>query len=524
MEYRNRFINLSVIHLLLLFSTEIISQKLPIVTVKAIEDKGTFTITCDASRVQFPPEDSNITDIFGLILGINTTANPSITYFATYYPQRPAGQQTSNTTLPNRKWITNINGGQGNGTGNRGTIKIETLVPDAMCTDAGFYTCTVQYFSRAQLKPLVETQNVSAQAATKDLVLSLDPLNTGPNDPRNYSIYKLDTNVTITCRVDGPPNRFLKWTRERRPANGFDISYEDYPYANDISYENATQTGTGSCSIFRYISRLKLVVSTEDKNRTYQCVIQTDGVDGTTRVDVLTAGATINVETDVGPATPRDGGANTAGPNKSDTALIVGVVVGCVVAIIIIVVIVVCCIRLKRKNSKDHSDRPDGGAEEYRPPPMMPVTTRTSVNNRGSNALDGDERQNRQHDENKYRRKERNEFEPTENYDQNYSRGQKANGRHRDYDAQPENFHHATTNISQSPNEFVNQQDASGSERPKPKPKPKPKIQSQSSVMKDDGGQLHYAQLDLQPNRNEVPENPVRKKIHMPVQYSEISV
>uniref|UniRef100_A0A0B7ACK7 Ig-like domain-containing protein n=1 Tax=Arion vulgaris TaxID=1028688 RepID=A0A0B7ACK7_9EUPU len=258
-----------------------------------------------------------------------------------------------------------------------------------MCTDAGFYTCTVQYFSRAQLKPLVETQNVSAQAATKDLVLSLDPLNTGPNDPRNYSIYKLDTNVTITCRVDGPPNRFLKWTRERRPANGFDISYEDYPYANDISYENATQTGTGSCSIFRYISRLKLVVSTEDKNRTYQCVIQTDGVDGTTRVDVLTAGATINVETDVGPATPRDGGANTAGPNKSDTALIVGVVVGCVVAIIIIVVIVVCCIRLKRKNSKDHSDRPDGGAEEYRPPPMMPVTTRTSVNNRGSNIPTG---------------------------------------------------------------------------------------------------------------------------------------
>ncbi|CAL1546365.1 unnamed protein product, partial [Lymnaea stagnalis] len=120
------------------------AQQQPIIDKEYVPVGGMFTVTCDASR--FPPgtipSNLNVITELGMVRFVDGGRREPI---ATYRPFPIPGFSNVSKFFPTgRNWAVEASGGVASGddtTNNKVTIKLELVVKDAKCSDAGIYSC-----------------------------------------------------------------------------------------------------------------------------------------------------------------------------------------------------------------------------------------------------------------------------------------------------------------------------------------------------------------------------------------------
>ncbi|CAL1546366.1 unnamed protein product [Lymnaea stagnalis] len=126
------------------------AQMQPIVDKTYVPIGGMFTVTCDANR--FPPGSipSHLNAIAELSIDRCVGKEPRET-IAVYLPYPfPSYSNVSKFIPTGRNWIVEASGGIPSGDppiNNKATIKIELVVKDAKCSDAGIYSCNASYLT-----------------------------------------------------------------------------------------------------------------------------------------------------------------------------------------------------------------------------------------------------------------------------------------------------------------------------------------------------------------------------------------
>ncbi|BFZ25496.1 hypothetical protein BsWGS_28535 [Bradybaena similaris] len=373
------------------FLAPVISQ-MDIVNMKTVEDGTPFKITCNAQRVIATQGNVSTISVLQIFISSNAAhvvSNGAQDYkMVAQYITLPLDGDNEMLQDPpaGRKWQFSFNGSnsENRGANNKATMKIEILVSDTTCADAGLYKCVMSYSSNKKVFPDSNVQNVTSTAKTTEPLIVLDPIYDAPTGVTNTSAYDLGANITVSCSFLGPEELGMKWKREVRPAMGVDIRYEDYPIMNDITTEVATrQPGTSTaCPEYAHKSVLKLTISDDDNERRYLCVVMSDNEETTSSsAAYITVGGS-------GPSTPSSGNVADASSKPDNIGLIIGLAVGIPLAIIIVVVIIVVVCRRRSKGSdksKHEADRPDGGHEQYVPPPVLYSRPNKGVNNNNNN-------------------------------------------------------------------------------------------------------------------------------------------
>lgn len=84
----------------------------------------------------------------------------------------------------------------------------------------------------------------------------------------------------------GPESLKIIWKRSKRssgtqepfgreePSSNEGTSFENYPNPSDITTETPTPLGANTCGQYRHSSVLKILVSDDDVERIYMCVIE----------------------------------------------------------------------------------------------------------------------------------------------------------------------------------------------------------------------------------------------------------
>ncbi|XP_059164027.1 uncharacterized protein LOC131946978 [Physella acuta] len=324
-----------------------------IVDKSVIEDGGTFTVTCDATRAGVPT--TTVDYVSSLVLLIKGTA---FTELARYRPYPPyAENYTNDQYFGTRNWTYQFSGGRGgtdNTPVNRNTIKIVIQMNEAKCADAGLYFCNASYIQNKNDLTSSNFYNVTSKAKIQQPILILTPHNEVLGDP-SASINQAGTNITFKCTVMGPTGLNLLWRYGKS-----DQGVENYPYQNHIT--SREPTASGSCNQYSYESSLLFPMDSLHDGYTFYCSVQDSNS------NALSANLTVYTQ----PTTKEpDADANTADAGINVGA-IVGPIIGGLVLIAIIVVVVYFCWYRKRDTTKDKDREPDAtDSNVHAPPPTF---------------------------------------------------------------------------------------------------------------------------------------------------------
>ncbi|XP_059149108.1 uncharacterized protein LOC131936212 [Physella acuta] len=123
------------------------SSRDDIVSPSVVEARGTFTVTCDASRAGVPTNATTVAHLF--ITHRRGTIYRDLAIYSIYiYPYEI---KVEPFTIPPRYWTYNFEGSLRRGTAdqpkNRNTMKIKLVIRDARCSDDGTYICRGMYIS-----------------------------------------------------------------------------------------------------------------------------------------------------------------------------------------------------------------------------------------------------------------------------------------------------------------------------------------------------------------------------------------
>ncbi|XP_059161358.1 uncharacterized protein LOC131944639 [Physella acuta] len=242
-----------------------------IVSPLMIAEGGSFTVRCDASRGGVPTNFQTISRL-NLVWTPGTVAPITLARYRTFIS--PYNNSYPPQTSPARNWTFNFSGGQ-QGTSerlnNRNTMKIEMVVYDAKCADAGLYFCNATYITPNDDEITVyQYQNVTSIIQAVPLSLTLFPQyeeGLGPYE----SVNPAGSNVTLTCRVNGPKALTFTW-RYGKPSSDVN-SFTSYPVQNDILVYEPFQISSGTtCIQYRHTSTLKFQTEDMYDGYMYVCV------------------------------------------------------------------------------------------------------------------------------------------------------------------------------------------------------------------------------------------------------------
>ncbi|CAL1546362.1 unnamed protein product [Lymnaea stagnalis] len=250
------------------------AQLQPIVNKPLIPIGGIFTVTCDANR--FPPDSipSHWNVITELILE-RIAGGGQREPIAVYRPFPIPGFSNVSKFIPTgRNWIVEASGGIASvdpPTNNKATIKIEWVVKDAQCSDAGIYSCCATYLQpEGGTEKFTKSQDVNA--STEAPVLTLDPHNGKAPDVSTNTKGEI---VKLKCTFEGPGGLVLSWLTG--PSGG--SKFVPYPTKEDIQSVTPRPTeqpvGCGE-----YESTLTFKVPAVDT--VYMCVVK-DGQEEASR-------------------------------------------------------------------------------------------------------------------------------------------------------------------------------------------------------------------------------------------------
>ncbi|XP_059161212.1 uncharacterized protein LOC131944550 [Physella acuta] len=150
-------------------------------------------------------------------------------------------------------------------------MKIEMVVYDAKCTDAGFFYCNATYISsEGHLLATSQFQNVTSITRAVPLSLVLVPQYEEGLGPYK-SVNPAWSNVTLTCNVNGP--KVLTFTWKYGPSSQDFNSFMIYPVQNDISVAEPVLVSSGTtCVQYRHTSTLKFQTEDMYDGYMYVCV------------------------------------------------------------------------------------------------------------------------------------------------------------------------------------------------------------------------------------------------------------
>ncbi|XP_059149118.1 uncharacterized protein LOC131936220 [Physella acuta] len=252
---------------------ETVSVSDTIVNPKEVKEGGSFNVTCDASRAGVP---LHITTLHVLNIKWRGASNNSV-LLAGYRTYAPPYKFTP-YSLPERNWSFSFVGSlseTSESPNNRNTMKIEIIVNDAKCADAGLFVCNVSFESRLYF---ISYQNLTIVSQVVPVSLTLVPQNAKGRGPYE-SVNPAGSNVTLLCNATGPKNVTFSWKFGSRLSNF--SSFTPYPVQNAVSVVEPVLVSSGTtCVQYRHSSTLKF--QTEDMYDGYMYVcVATENNEGT---------------------------------------------------------------------------------------------------------------------------------------------------------------------------------------------------------------------------------------------------
>ncbi|XP_059161505.1 uncharacterized protein LOC131944724 [Physella acuta] len=264
-----------------------------IVSPNVIEEGGTFTVTCGASHAGVPTTASTVVSLaIGWAAG--TTLPTTIARYRLF--STPYTTSFPPQTSPARNWTFNFSGsqqGKSSTPNNRNTMKIEMVVYDAKCTDAGLFYCNATYFSPVgDILSTYQSQNVTSITRAVPMSLVLVPQYEDGLGPY-ASVNPAGSDVTLICNVNGPKQLTFTW--KYGPSSSDVNSFTSYPIQNDISVAEPVLVSSGkTCVQYGHTSTLKFQTEDMYDGYMYLCVATKNNE------DTIVGNITIYIE----PATP----------------------------------------------------------------------------------------------------------------------------------------------------------------------------------------------------------------------------
>ncbi|XP_059161653.1 uncharacterized protein LOC131944827 isoform X2 [Physella acuta] len=225
------------------------------------------------------PQSTTATTITTLFIGwtAQTSQEPeTLARYRIYLSPYTSQPQTS----PARNWTFAFTGSQ-QGTSdtpnNRNTMKIEMVVYDAKCADAGVYYCNAGYIDfQGDVVLIKQYQNISSYARVDPLSLILVPQ--FPGQEPGTSVNPAGSNLTLTCNLYGPKVIVVQW---KYGHSSSDVnSFTSYPLQNDITVAEPVLVSSGTtCVQYRHTSTLKFQTEDMYDGYMYVCVATEDNRD-----------------------------------------------------------------------------------------------------------------------------------------------------------------------------------------------------------------------------------------------------
>ncbi|KAH9504340.1 hypothetical protein Btru_064676 [Bulinus truncatus] len=242
-------------------STDVQSLK-PIISPHDFFDGGSINVTCDHQTMDIDPSAKYI---LTLTLSRKSVNDASFNTLAIYSPFQPSGQTV--THFPEGKdWHVTFSGGNNQDSSNVQTIRINVMINNAECADAGLYSCAA--FTDLSLLFQSPEQNETADARESQEPLVMIPDN--KNGPY-YSENVVGENVTLTCVAYGPEDLILTW--KYRPLG----SQKDRNYPNivdvTLSQPQKVESSKGPCILWRLETSVSFTLQEYDNGNTYFCVV-----------------------------------------------------------------------------------------------------------------------------------------------------------------------------------------------------------------------------------------------------------
>ncbi|XP_059161331.1 uncharacterized protein LOC131944629 [Physella acuta] len=263
-----------------------------IVSPSNVQDGGTFTVTCDASRAGVP---TTVTTITQLCISWKHRFYDDHSSYATYYTYKnPNNNSYPPDTSPPRNWTFNFSGSQ-QGTSdipnNRNTMKIEIMVYDAACTDFGYYSCNATYMD---LNNNIETSKYQQQyLSIRTNKIGLAYMSLNPQNQEGYGIYEsfnpVGSYVTLKCTVWGPKELSINWK--------FGNADYDIRHFTPLNGTDALMFGETDPSCMLYMYRSEITFQTEYRydGYMYVCVVTTNNKELTVgNMTIYTTKAIVN--------------------------------------------------------------------------------------------------------------------------------------------------------------------------------------------------------------------------------------
>ncbi|XP_059161629.1 uncharacterized protein LOC131944816 isoform X2 [Physella acuta] len=184
------------------------------------------------------------------------------------------GRQLPPITSPARNWSFQFTGSlfaTSDRPLNRNTIKIEIVVNDAKCSDAGLYFCNATYLNENDDETTASSyQNITSRGKVVPQSLVLVPQYEEDLGPYK-SFNRAGSNITLTCRVNAP--KALTFTWKYGPSSSDVNSFTSYPVQNAISVYEPFQISSGTtCVQYRHTSTLKFQTEDMYDGYMYVCV------------------------------------------------------------------------------------------------------------------------------------------------------------------------------------------------------------------------------------------------------------
>ncbi|XP_059157197.1 uncharacterized protein LOC131941745 [Physella acuta] len=216
-----------------------------IVNPYVVADGGSFVLKCDASLAGVPANATSITAT--AILWKNWTT-PKI-YLAHYsVNHHPYKKKNPPPAFPERNWTFNFSGGfdrseyfEKYNPKNRNTMKIEIVVKDAKCTDAGTYFCNVDYLDAKDDEVFVSmsqdlTIKVCKQSSTNTL-LSTDVV----EDGLSFTVTCDSSRAGIPANAATVKTMYIAWTNgTEMPINLARYDIRTNPYTFKMLPQNSS--------------------------------------------------------------------------------------------------------------------------------------------------------------------------------------------------------------------------------------------------------------------------------------------
>ncbi|XP_059149119.1 uncharacterized protein LOC131936222 [Physella acuta] len=233
-----------------------VSDSDTIVNPREVKEGGSFNVTCDASRAGVPSNTKNLQILYIVWTG---ASNNSVLLARYWTYSTPYEYKFKPYSLPERNWSFNFVGN------NRNTMKIEIIVQDAKCADAGLYVCRASIDNNLFF---IGHQNLSIVAQVVPVSLTLVPQNANGRGPYE-SVNPAGSNVTLFCNATGPKNVTFQWKFGSRLSNF--SSFTPYPVQNAVSVAEPVLVSSGTTCV-QYIHLSTLKFQTEDKYDGYMYV------------------------------------------------------------------------------------------------------------------------------------------------------------------------------------------------------------------------------------------------------------